>query len=234
MELGQNCSLVQISLQCLPWAVDFFSSPPPTRRPASIKLIPWLYSFVHCLYPETVWIHLALYPSRSPMLPLDPMLNSGSEKSLGLYPGTSLISARFFPSLMKGGQALLWSNIFLATVCFLPTTLLHAPGILCSPGHPDVCSLHEVSLLIPRLQNFLFFLSLPAWVSLVTGRQSASWLWCFRVSSLESAIFFLWSLKSFMLKWFLLNKYFYKWSHIYILVDKGSLYILRMKANNKW
>lgn len=115
----------------------------------------------------------------------------------------------------------------------LPTTLLHAPGILCSPGHPDVCSLHEVSLLVPRLQNFLFFLSLPAWISLVTGRQSASWLWCFRVSSLESAIFFLWSLKSFMLKWFLLNKYFYKWSHIYILVDKGSLYILRMKANNK-
>lgn len=131
-----GCSLVQMSLQRLPWAADFFSSPPPTRRPAYIILIPWLYCFVRCLQPETVWIHLALYPSWSPILRLDPMLNSGSEKPLGLYPGTSLIGARFFPSLMKGDQALLWSNIFLATVCFSSHQFPSCPGYPVFSGTP--------------------------------------------------------------------------------------------------
>lgn len=101
-----------------------------------------------------------------------PMPNSGLKKSLGLYPATSLISARFFPALVKADQTLLWSISFWQWFASLPTTLLHAPGILCSQGHPDVCSLLEVSLLISKLQTFLLFLSLPGWVSAVTERQA--------------------------------------------------------------
>lgn len=118
------------------------------------------------------WTSMLCFGSFS-LLISHPMPNSGSKKSLGLYPATSLISARFFPALVKADQTLLWSISFWQWFASLPTTFFRALCILYSQGHPDVCSLLEVSLLISKLQTFLLFLSLPGWVSVVTERQTA-------------------------------------------------------------
>lgn len=161
-----------------------------------------------------------------------PTPNSGSEKSLGLYPGTGLSSARFFPALVKGDQAVLWSTSSGHWLSSFPTTPLHAPGILRSQTHPDVCGLLEVSLWMPRRQAVLLSPPLPGWGRVVTGKQSASKTLLFQ-SSTTNVVFFIWSWKCLMTTWFLLKNYFYKWKHLYILVDKISLCIVRYKSENK-
>lgn len=109
----------------------------PTRRPTSIKLKSLAVLLCSLFTSWNSMVLLALYPSWSPMLHLDSVANSDSEKSLGLYLGTSLITARFFPVLMKD-QTLLWSISLCQWFTSLPTILLHAPGIRCPREPPDV------------------------------------------------------------------------------------------------
>lgn len=104
------------------WSPFIFSCRLGDQHPLNSSF--WQSCSVHFLYPELAWYAWLFIPLWSPMLSLDLMPNSGSEKPLGTLLGTSLISA-WFSQLPRKGIKHCFDQYLFGNGLLLSTTLLH-------------------------------------------------------------------------------------------------------------